>query len=57
MIITPPSVDIVTVYQTVLHTGSLDDLLHCTTILQAVIDEILRSVILPGGPVSKTTME
>ena len=52
MINIPPSVDIVTVYQTVPHTGSLDGSLHCTTKLQAVIvsGEMFISVILSGGP-------
>ena len=44
------SVNIVTVYQTELDTGSLDGLLHWTTKLQAVIvsDEMIISLILPG---------
>ena len=53
--ITIPPVDIVTVYQTGSHTGSLDALLHCTTKLQAVIvsGEMFIPVTSPGGPVSK----
>ena len=54
MINIPPSVDIVTVYQTVPHTGSLDGSLYCTTKLQAVIVSgeifIFISVISSGGP-------
>ena len=52
MINIPPSVDIVTVYQTVPHTGSLDGSLHCTTKLQAVIvsGEMFMSAISSGGP-------
>ena len=46
------SFDIVTIYQTVPHTGSLDGSLHCTTKLQAVIvsGEMFMSAILSGGP-------
>ena len=57
MINIPPSVDIVTVYQTVPHTGSLDDSFHCTTRPQAVIasGEMFISVIPPGGPVNIRT--
>ena len=52
MINIPPSVDIVTVYQTEPHTGSLDGSLHCTTKLQAVIvsGEMFIPVISSGGP-------
>ena len=54
MINIPPSVNIVTVYQTEPHNGSLDGLLHCTTKLQAVIVscEMFISVISSGGPVN-----
>ena len=57
MINIPPSVDIVTVYQTEPHSGSLDGLLHCTTKLQAVVvsGEMFISVITSGGPVIKQT--
>ena len=53
--ITIPPVDIVTVYQTGSHTGSLDALLHCTTKVQAVIvsSEMFILVTPPGGPFSK----
>ena len=55
MINIPPSVDIVTVYQTEPHTGPLDALLHCTTKLQAVIvsGKTFTELISSGGPVSK----
>ena len=46
----PPSVDIVTVYQTEPHTGSLDGSLHCTTKLQAVIVSGEIFIISSGGP-------
>ena len=57
MISIPPSVDIVTVYQTIPHNGSLDDSLHCTTKLQAVnvSSQMFISVISPGGPVNIRT--
>ena len=57
MINIPPLVDIVTVYQTVPHTGSLNGSLHCTTKPQAVIvsGEMFISVIPPGGPVNIRT--
>ena len=57
MINIPPSVDIVTVYQTEPQNGSLDGSLHCTTKLQAIIvsGEMFISVMPPGGPVNIRT--
>ena len=56
MINIPPSVNIVTVYQTKPHTGSLDALFHCTRILQAVGVSMLTLLTLSGGPPVSTQL-